>query len=516
MKASPNLTKDLNKLACTPIVSFRSPVNGFLKSDILSRDHVELLLTALAAVLFVCFYNASPVPIAIGAMGIAMLMPILIKKPEAFVFFLGVLLPFRDVHLISILHLKRLMIWSLLAYFLARHWTVSQHPTSRNIAIFTKIFAVFLVALTISLIKTVSELYSTTYITVAMVKTTILTDGLHVVEGLLLVYIIYYSMDTIRQIKTLALTMIGTSAIIAIFGILQYYLGSPPEMISFLFDLEAPFYGRATSVFSNPNMFGGFLAPTIACAFVAFVCGAVGRKKKWLVILPAMILNIVGLLLSFSRGAMLQVLFGMVVIGYLYYTKVSQKKLTWKVVALFVVIAGGILLVIQFYDVYMRARLSTYKEGEYQAVLQWIKTTSDFHRKNSALKALFTAAKHPIIGIGYNIFQGKTIAGAEYFGISVHNQYLKILVEMGLLGFIPFVMLLGVVTRTGFMVWHTRRPAPADRDTQIIMLLLLAGFSTGVFGYLFADSLTMLDVTGYLWIFSGAILALDRQLTRDA
>jgi len=491
-------------------------IGDFFKvGTIVSRDKVELLLTALAALVFVRFYNSSPVSITISATGMAIAIPILLKKPEYAVLFLAAILPFRDIHIISIIHFKRLIIWSLFIYFLIRQFTISQHFIARNIALFTKIVALFVLAIIVSFLKTASELHTTTYITIIMLKSTILSDALAVLEGILIVYIIYHSMGTFRQIQTLISIIIEVSAIIALLGILQYYIGGPPGIIGFLFDQEYQFYGRATSVFSNPNMFGGFLAPMIGIAFVSFVWGTMDNRKRIFFVLPALILNSFALLLSFSRGAMLQVFFSMIVIGYVYYTKVSNKKLSWKLILVTTITLGLIFSAIQFYDFYMRARLSTYKGNDYLAALQWIKTTSDFHRKNSALKALQTFAKHPILGIGYNVFHGKAIAGFEYFGISVHNQFLKILVEMGLLGFVPFIILLSIVVRTGLKIWDKHQKSQVRQDIQVMMLLLLSGFSTTVFGYLFADPLAMFAITGYLWIFSGAIFALDRQLMRD-
>ena len=140
-------------------------------------------------------------------------------------------------------------------------------------------------------------------------------------------------------------------------------------------------------MFSNPNTFGGYLAPMVGISFVTFVWGANSKKKRLLFILPALILNSWAILLSFSRGAMVQVLLSMVVIGYIYYAKICQRQLSWKVL----LIAGliGLLLIsaVQLYDLFLRTRLSSYREQDLYAAVNWIQTTSDLQRKNAALKA---------------------------------------------------------------------------------------------------------------------------------
>ena len=109
------------------------------------------------------------------------------------------------------------------------------------------------------------------------------------------------------------------------------------------------------------------------------------------------------------------------------------------------------------------------------------------------------------------MFSGKGLAGVSHFGLATHNQFLKILAEMGLFGFIPFIILLAIVIKSGMTIWRKPGNRQIKREVQLMMLLLLSGISSVVFGYLFMDSLVAISATGYLWIFSGAIFVLDRQ-----
>lgn len=479
---------------------------------IVRRNAVEILMTILLAFAFVLFYNSSPVLIFGGVIGLTIMVIILLKAPEYAVLLLVVILPFRDVHLISALHFKRFVIWSLLLYIMIRQITASRNSSSQNIFTFTKIVLFFVGIIIISLIKTASALYTTIAITPSMLKSTILSDALTAVEGILLFYIVYYLITTPRHIQKFIDVIIAVSAIIALLGILQYYAGGPPGFFHFLFDPEYKFYGRATSVFSNPNGLGGFLAPMMGITFVSLVWRDMDTKKRIFFIIPVLILDCWALLLSFSRGAMLQIFFCLIVSGYLYLTKICHRKISWKLILVVISISGLTLLTVQYYDIYLRTRLSSYKkEKDYHAALNWIKTKNDFQRKHAAIEALQTFIKHPVLGIGYNLFSGKSVAGFEYFGLAVHNQYLEVLAEMGILGFVPFIGLLWMIITTGIKLLKKDRLMPITQEGQIMILMLLTGISAIAFGFLFADSLPIISITGYLWMFSGALFVLERQ-----
>ena len=474
---------------------------------IVPREIFELLATGLIAFIFVRFYNRAPLVIAIAALGAIIAVPVLVKKTEYAVIFLAMILPFQDVHIISIIHFKRLIIWSISAVLVLQYLVKPPTTSTRNIRLFTKIFIIFVLALMASFMRTASDLYMSQFLTPTMLKSAILSEGLVIIEGMLIVYLIYSTFKTLKQIKTLIIAILLSSAVIAGLGIVQYYLRRPPGFIAFLYDEHYEFYGRAVSVFSNPNYLGGFLASMIIIAFVCLVWGSMGKKIKRYIIFPILLIDIWALLLTFSRGAMLQVFFGMMVAGFLYYRTVALRKFSWKIVLIAISCLGLLLAAFQFYDSYMRFRLSGYNESRYQKALYTIQKTNDFYRKNAAIKAFEAFTTHPIFGVGYRGFSAKGFAGVENFGMAVHNQYLKILAEMGLSGFIPFILLLWVVFKTCRDIWNDPQ---IEREFKLIPSIFLSGMSATLFGYLFADFLGDISVSGVLWVFSGAIFATQR------
>jgi hypothetical protein len=75
--------------------------------------------------------------------------------------------------------------------------------------------------------------------------------------------------------------------------------------------------------------------------------------------------------------------------------------------------------------------------------------------------------------------------------------------------------LFGIIIKTGRKIWSKHSKREAFQETQIMMFMFLTAFSTVAFSYLFANTLHYRAITGNLWIFSGAIFALERQLMRD-
>ncbi|MCP4404192.1 MAG: hypothetical protein GY801_43655 [bacterium] len=473
-----------------------------------SRQHLEFLLTILTAIVTVRIYNSSPLLISAGILGSVIALPFFLKKPEYAILAIAAILPFRDIHIASLLYVKRGLIWGGFAYILIRELMQSKRGISRNISVFTKITIFFLASLIISLVQTAAALNTTSLVTPAMLKAAVLFYAITIVDEILIVYIGCYSLKTVQHIRLLLDGMLTASACVALLGIWQYYHGGTPPLLSFLFEPDFHFYGRATSIFSNPNELGGFIAIMVVVAFVSFAWGASNHWQRFFFYLPIVLMNVWVLILSFSRGAMVQLFLGVMVVGYLYYTKIARKKLSWKTVLFVLLVLVIVALAINYYDLYMRTRLSSQRGGNFYRALYQTRVVSDSLRQNVALRAIETFIDNPFFGIGYNLFWAGRIAG--FFGLSPHNQFLKILAEMGLMGFIPFIGMLAITLKTGISIWKKPAESQPDKDGQIAMFILLSGMSSAIFGFLFIDSLTMIAVSGSLWVFSGAVFALER------
>ena len=339
----------------------------------------EIILTACVALVFSFFYRKMISPeSALAIVGAAVLCPLFFKPPEYAVFLLVLFLPFRDIHLISVIQLKRLLIWGMLSRICIRQMTMTFPVfSSRNLRRFNIAALLFGIAIVISVSQTVNQLF----LQPDSLKRIVFSHALPLIEQFLLIHIIYYSITTRKQIRTLLNIIIAVSGVVAVLGIIQYYHGGRPGLLAFLYRPNYRFYGRATSVFSNPNGFGIFLAPLIAITAVSFASHTNSRRKRLGFFLPILIVDCWAVFLTFSRTAMVQILFSILIVGYLYYIKINQKRLTRKVILILLLGVGLMMGALHYYEQFAYLRKGA-KNVQYPIeALEQIKNVSDAGRK---------------------------------------------------------------------------------------------------------------------------------------
>lgn len=121
------------------------------------------------------------------------------------------------------------------------------------------------------------------------------------------------------------------AALIAACAALVGYFGLVPGT----YDLFTEF-GRARGTFKDPNVLGAFLVPALLYAFNEVMTGRLTRATLWLAVTPIMLL---GSLLSFSRGAWINLAVSLVVYACFTFTTVSTHRQRLKLV-LYVVLAA--------------------------------------------------------------------------------------------------------------------------------------------------------------------------------
>ncbi len=476
------------------------------------RPMLEFLITALAAYMVFIAYSSSPLAFTLLLIIGTMTIPLLLKTPEYAPLFVAPLLPFRDVHIVSIFHVKRILIWSLLLYVIFRcsdSFRKKHNPALRQFKIAT---ALFLLSLVIALF-TASEAINTTFeITSDMFRRRVIAYAIIPLDLLAMTYLAYFSVRTPRAIRRLLDITLAVSALIALLGIAQYYFKKPLPALAFLYDPEFVFWGRATSIFTNPNEFGAYLSVMIILAIFACAFETGSSWKRFGFYLPIACMTLLAQFLSFSRGALIQTIIGGLIGFFVYHFKFVRKKISWKLM-LFV---ASLVVLIAFsptiYDGFMRFRIGLLRETEYQKALYWMRTASDSLRKYTIIQALNAFKEHPIFGVGFNMFSAKNIAS----GLSPHNQYLKILAEMGLAGFIPFLFMLSSIIMTAWRCLPSFFDRQRHVEEQHLALLLFVGICAAIPGSFFTDSLFSFYVNGNWWLFIGVVFAVAREHSSDA
>ncbi len=216
-------------------------------------------------------------------------------------------------------------------------------------------------------------------------------------------------------------------------------------------------YSRFSSGDTNPDGFGFILALGMPVAWYlasSQSTSKLGRVMKVLnfAYVPAAFL---GISLSGTRTALIATIPAMA-----FGLSSLMRLQRWARIAVFVVLAATLVLVVrQVQSLRSFERLGT--------------TTSELtegdlnNRTNNWLEGLSAFRKHPLMGVGSNMYRSVSSLGKV-----AHNSYLSVLVEVGLVGFFLFGTILTLV------LGHALRQSGWDRS---FWLTQLAVWSLGAF-----------------------------------
>lgn len=193
-------------------------------------------------------------------------------------------------------------------------------------------------------------------------------------------------------------------------------------------------YQRFSPGETNPDGFGFIMALGIPVAwYLAGSLNAGGLSRFWRFInyayIPAALL---GIALSGTRTALLASVVGMA-FGL---ASLTRLRLVARI-AIFVLLASAILLLLP----YVESLKSFQRLGTTGTEL----TSGDLNnRTNNWREGLASFEQHPLLGVGGNMYRSVNSLTKSNEGKVSHNSYLSVLVELGLIGFIIFMMILGI------------------------------------------------------------------------
>lgn len=231
---------------------------------------------------------------------------------------------------------------------------------------------------------------------------------------------------------------------------------------------------RLGGLIANENGFGRVYALAGVGSFFCFL----NNKKKLLHGLSTM-LFLVNVLASGSRGALVVLVFGIVLSSSVYY----GFKNIWKFILIGLVVLLGVYYLLNMSQFAMiNHRLSgLFGEHREESVLG---------RQNMILVGWELFKKHPFWGTGLSSFS--VISG---FGTYSHNNYIEVLVSLGIIGFliyyIPFVTLIvRILQRYGI-----------GKDKNLLVLLMFLTI------YLFYGFFTVQIYAKDFWMLLGCGMA---------
>ena len=302
------------------------------------------------------------------------------------------------------------------------------------------------------------------------------SDWKNYVELFLLAMVIASTFTSKRQVQLLIITMCLSTLVV---NRNYYTLMSARNLAQYSDDVrDAGLLGYA-----GVNGFAAFEA-----MFCSFLLGLLVCTKNLLARIGIIFLLVSGLyclLFSFSRGAYIGLLFGMIAVGFL-------KSRKFLVVA--VLLLCGWQLVLPS-SVQQRINMTTGDASSGQ----------HFDSSSEERIALWTDAfelikRNPLTGTGFQTYQYMNRVGPYR---DTHNYYVKVLVETGAVGIVLYLLLLAKLYNTG----SSLSSSTEDPFWLSISIAFRASLVCAIAVNLFGDRWTYQQVDGFLWVGLGCVLA---------
>lgn len=305
---------------------------------------------------------------------------------------------------------------------------------------------------------------------------------------------------TYEQIRRMLLVIILGGAMAALIGIVLWVIpdqlaerilarlsiiGYPEGGVIQYIEQNPELSERAISTSVNPNALGGLLVMIAALATPQLITRHPLTGRRWHAI-PVLLVLVVCLILTFSRGSMLA--FGAAVV---FIAALRYRKLLLVLVAL-----SLLLLLLPWSQTYIERFVAGFQGANADLATQM--------RFGEYKDALILIRRYPLLGVGF--------AGAPdidiYLGVS--NVYLSLAGNMGLLGLGAFILLIAVLF---VYAWRAHPYLDNLPGMYAVWLGLLAGvvgaLCNGIFDHYFFNLEFHAAITIF-WVFVGLTLAASR------
>jgi hypothetical protein len=333
--------------------------------------------------------------------------------------------------------------------------------------------------------------------------------GIHLnVIPILLVYIILSSnrinIDSVQKFISL---FINIALVISIIGIYFYIIR--PEIFGRLFLIisqqdESNFYqvlnySRMVSTFLSPNVFGSYMA--ISIIVVANNMINYKERQSTLKNTISIILFSTCLILSFSRGAWLFALIGVLVVLSTNILNISSKKIRY--ILFFISSSTMAVIIISIFDPELFQHITARVLSVFDS-----SNTSSYGRISNWID-VFDNLSTNIFGLGLGV-TGINLSYypelAQKLGVQVvDGYYIKLLAETGVIGALLFSLFI-IFTLTS-LVQFIKYANYKEKYVYILSLAVFVGF---LFQSLGSNTFDYVNISPFLWIFIGLAIKVRR------
>ncbi|MGZ5917049.1 MAG: O-antigen ligase family protein [Methyloceanibacter sp.] len=253
-----------------------------------------------------------------------------------------------------------------------------------------------------------------------------------------------------KRIRFVMSAYMVAAVVAAVAALIGYF-----SLVPGAYDLFTEF-GRARGTFKDPNVLGAFLVPALLYAFNVVLTARLARASLWALLMPLLLF---GTLLTFSRGAWLNLAVALALYAYLTIITAATNRQRLKL-GVFVVLA--VVLVLGVFAAAQTIPQVADLLGERAAFEQSydIGPEGRFGGQKKAAELIMT---HPL-GIGALEF------ARVYHNEDVHEVYLNMFLNTGWIGGTLYLFLVATTLFLGF------RQAMRDRGRSGVSNVVMAAF----------------------------------------
>ena len=328
-------------------------------------------------------------------------------------------------------------------------------------------------------------------------------------ERVLLFFVFVESVNTEKRIKRFSLVLFISAGLICVNGLFQSIFAQGFIRGFVITD------GRIASSFKHPNDFATYLILPVFLVF-NFLLSDLFRKQKKAqrknsnavliryAFMALFAISVVNLALTFSRGAYVGALIALV---FMWLSKYCKLKVVLVSAALFII--GFSPLMAKMRNVSLVSDHVSVEPIEKKHVKTEAEKRSDIltmgmGRIGFWREALRIIARKPVLGTGINTYSKEAQKRGDWTGYYVHNCYLQMAAEIGIVGLGAFLWMLFVLFKTAC----GKSLVIKDR----YLLILFHGVLAGLVGYLvhsfFDTSFYSLQLNTLFWVILGLVVSI--------
>lgn len=321
-------------------------------------------------------------------------------------------------------------------------------------------------------------------------------------------YIVSDSINNREKLSFVIQSMILISGISAVIAVLQSFI---PSLLIFNQVAIGRVFGitfyRASAGWHDPNYYALYLVMNAALTLACIL----SRQEKSVFLKRCFALQCMGILVTFSRTILISLLLVSIYLLWHYQRKRAAKILLVTITAAFLLLSTAALSIYKDYPFLAKV---VYRVADKEK-LKKEPTLVMGHRAAAFIANWSMFVDHPFIGVGpfmamYNFekYRPEGYSSPNRTWLASHNQYLQLLSEKGIFGFLVFMAFIAMVLR------KINRLIVRENDPQINTYLV--GLKSAIFCYLISSIGLETSYELQFWLTIGLCLAIFNLSKKNA